>query len=62
MNIDMDLEFPSDTDAPSPPLRMELDAYIEFIEFNQKTIRENGTAERVYSHRSEPVEEMFCID
>ena len=62
MKIDLDLELPFDSDPPSPPPRMDSARYLEFIEFNQMIIRQNGTADRLLSLRSQPVEQMFSLD
>lgn len=62
MNIDLDLELPFDSTPPAPALRMDAAHYLAFIEFNQRVIRENGTAERLLSNRAKPVERMFSLD
>jgi hypothetical protein len=62
MNIDLDLELPFHSDPPEPEPRMDATRYLEFIEFNQQVMRENGTAERQLSQRSRPVDKMFSFD
>jgi hypothetical protein len=42
LNIDLELAFHSDPPEPEP--HSEATRYLEFIEFNQQVMRENGTA------------------
>lgn len=62
MILDLDLDIPFDASAPSPEVRMSPDEYLAFIEFNQQVMRENGTAEKLLSQRSVPVDRLFTLD
>lgn len=41
---------------------MSADRYLDFIEFNRQVMIENGTAEKLFSQRSQPVDKMFTMD
>jgi hypothetical protein len=41
---------------------MSADRYLEFIEFNRQVMIENGTAEKLISQRSQPVDRMFTLN
>ena len=62
MKIDFDLKLPFDPPPPSPEPRMSADRYLEFIEFNRQVMIENGTAEKLISQRSQPVDRMFTLN
>lgn len=62
MKLDLDLDLPFDPSPPLPEPRMDADRYLEFIEFNRQVMIENGTAEKLISQRSRPVEKMFSLD
>jgi hypothetical protein len=62
MKLDFDLELPFDPTPPSPEPRMSADRYLEFIEFNRQVMIENGTAEKLISQRSQPVDRMFTLN
>jgi hypothetical protein len=36
--------------------------YLEFIEFNQQVLRDNGLLEKVISLRSQPVDRPFTME
>jgi len=57
----LDLELPLCDEPPFPPPRLDNDHYLEFIEFNIKAARENGTAEKLLNSRPRPVESIFTI-
>ncbi|MGV3662976.1 MAG: hypothetical protein ACO1TE_22520 [Prosthecobacter sp.] len=59
MNADLDFELPECGIAEFPPPRLDTKNYLQFIEFNQRIIRNNGTAAQVIENRSQPVEAMF---
>lgn len=62
MKLEFDLDLPFDPSPPSPEPRMSADRYLEFIEFNRQVMIENGTAEKLFSQRSQPVDRMFTMD
>lgn len=62
MNIDFDLELPDCTGVDLPPPRMTNAQYLEFIEFNQRVIHQNGLMDQVLANRSHPVDIAFSLD
>ena len=61
MNIDLDLEFPVCEEPSFPPPRLDNERYMEFIEFNQRLVRENGAIEQLLCSRSQPVDAEFVL-
>ena len=61
MKADLDFELPVCHEADFPPPRADSVRYLEFIEFNQQIVRENGPMHQVLENRSRPVEAMFEI-
>ncbi len=59
MSLDLNFELPVCNEAPFPPPRMSNEQYIEFVEFNLRLARENGTIEQLLLARSQPVDAMF---
>lgn len=61
MNLDLDLELPVSDERAFPPPRLDNERYLEFIEFNQRLVRENGTVVQLLSTRSQPVDAEFVL-
>jgi hypothetical protein len=61
MKADFDFELPVCHAADFPPPRADSGRCLEFIEFNQQIVRENGLTLQVMENRSRPVEAMFEI-
>jgi hypothetical protein len=61
MKADFDFELPVCHAEDFPPPRADSGRYLEFIEFNQQIVRENGLTLQVLENRSRPVEAMFEI-
>lgn len=59
MKLDLDFDLPVLIDSPEPDQRMDSARYLEFVEFNQQVMRENGTAEKILMQRACPVEAPF---
>jgi len=59
MKLDLDFDLPVSVDSPEPDERMSSAQYLEFVEFNQQIMRENGTAEKLLRQRACPVEALF---
>lgn len=61
MSLDLDLDLPICKEPAFRPPRLDNDRYMEFIEFNQRIARENGTVEQVLRSRSQPVDVEFVL-
>lgn len=59
MKADLDFELPDCGATEFPPPRLDTGSYLQFIEFNQRVMRNNGTALLAVENRSRPVEAMF---
>lgn len=59
--MNLDLELPFDPDPPAPPVRMSMERYMDFIEFNRRVLRENGLLEKMVEQRDRPVDRMFSL-
>lgn len=59
MNADLDFELPEYGGAELPSPRLDTKSCLQFIEFNQRVMRNNGTAAQAVENRSRPVETMF---
>ena len=62
MSLDLDFELPVCDAPPFAPPRLSNDQYLEFIEFNRRVARENGSMERLLANRARPVEAFFVLD
>lgn len=61
MKPDLSLELPVCEDESFPPPHLDNARYLEFIEFNQRIARENGTAGQIIRSRAQPVDAVFVL-
>lgn len=61
MKADFDFELPVCRETDFPPPQVDAERYLEFIEFNQRLIRDQDQVEMVLASRSRPVDIMFEI-